>query len=385
MSATITPTIPALPNAIENAQALLAGMAAQTGTLTDYNSGSIIRQIASSLGAILEEQGVASTALVYQAIIYGAYTAYGITPLGATPATGQVIFTTSLGASPPPATQNVLIPAGTYIATDGGVQFQTTSTINLASGNSSVSVGVNAVASGVAGNVPASSILQILNGLPYPLYVINPLPTQGGANAETPNQTAARFAAAVALPGLASPLAVADAAIGVTVSGTGETCLYSTCYEPWIVGGSAATNLGFTVYVDNGTGSASNSLLAAVSSAINVSPQYRPAGVPWSVQAVGPVLAAVGVTGTLLPQYVSQSGAITGAIVSGIVNYFASLQFGQTCYQPQIAAAVANAAPGALNSLSITLQIYQTSPIITSIVPAATGRVILETLGMAIT
>jgi len=384
MSATISPTIPALPNAIETAQSLLASMAAQTGILTDYNSGSIIRQIAESLGAVMEEQGVSSTALVYQAIVYGAYAAYGIQPLSATAATGQITFWTSLNANPPAATQTVVIPAGTFVQTAGGVQFQTLNTAYLVSGATNVSTSIISISSGSIGNVPASSITQILNGLSYPLYVTNPVATLGGSNMESPNQTAARFAAAVALPGLASPLAVANAAIGVAVSGTGEICLYSTCYEPWIAGGSAAGNLGFQVYIDNGTGSASLSLIAAVTAAINSSPQYRPAGVPWSVQPVVPSYVSLGVTGQLLAQYESQLINISGAVVSGIYAYFSSLQFGQPAYQSQIAAAVANAVPSTLEALTVSLSLSGSLLSSPSIAPSNVGRIILSSLNVVL-
>ena len=374
MSGTITTTIPALPSAIQNAQSLLAAMAARTLVLTDLNPGSIIRTIAESEGAVIEEQGEQTSSLVYQAINYGAYSAFGIIPYSGSPATGQITFSTLFGGSAP-ATQNIPIPSGTIVQTPGGTQFQTLNNVVLVSGGKQVTVCIDAIIAGTGGNVAASAINQIINGLSYPLFCLNPTPTSGGANAELPSQTATRFAAAVALPGLCSPLAIANAAIGVVVSGTGEVCYYSALLEPWITGGPSAQNLGWILFVDNGTGSASTQLLAAVSAKIQAPPQYRDAGVPWGVSAAVPVTASVSVTGTLNTPYVGILSTVSGAIASGITNYFASLQFGQLAEQPQIAAAIGNAVPGVLSSLAVTL-----NAAVSAVVASPSGRVILSSL-----
>lgn len=378
MSGSITPSIPALPSAIENAQSLLAAMMARTSVITDLNAGSIIRTIAESNGAVVEEQGAEISALVYQAIIYGAYSAFGIFPLSGTSATGQVTFATMFGVSPPPATQNIPIPSGTIVQTPAGVQFQTLSNSVLASGATSVTVGVIAIIPGAGGNVGASAVSQIINNISYPLFIANPAPTSGGSNSELLSQTATRFAAAVTLPGLCSPLAIANAAIGVSAI-TGESVLYSTVYEPWILGGSAANNLGFILYIDNGTGSASTQLISTVTTFINSPPQYRDAGVPWSVQAANPVTAAVAVTGVLNSQYAGQLSTVSGAMASGITNYFASLQFDQLAEQPQIAAAIGNSVPGVLNSLAVTL-----NGGVSAVASSTSGRVILSSLAIGL-
>jgi Baseplate J-like protein len=344
------PTVPALPTAVQNAQAILAAMAALNGVLTDYNVGSIIRTTAESLGYVIEEQGAELVALAFQSIVYGAFAAYGIVPLSATASTGTVTFLTSTSSSPPPASQTVTIPAGTVVQTVGGTQFQTASTVNLTSGSTSVSVGVISLVPGAGSNVPASSIVQIANGLSYPLFVLNNSPTNGGAAAEPFSQTAGRFAAAVALPGLASPLAVADAAIGVTYSGTGEIVQYSSCWESGITSGIA----GFILYIDNGTGTASSGLVTAVQNFLNSGVGHRPVGVPYQVQPGSPIYASVNVTAGLYPQYEGTNATIVSLITSAVENYF-TLPFAGTAYQGQIAAVAGNAAIGQLDSLTVIL------------------------------
>jgi len=378
MSGSITPTVPALPSALQNTQALLSAIASRTQTITDLNPGSIIRTIAESQAAVIEEQGAEVSSLVYQSIIYGAYTAFGISPLSGTSATGNITFITSLSGTPPPVSQNVLIPSGVILQTPGGVQFQTLNYVTLPSGSTNISVGISCLIPGTQGNVAASAISQIINGLSYPLYCANQAPTSGGTNSELPSQTAARFAATVALPGLASPLAVANAAIGVVASGTGEICYYATCLEPWISNPTASA-LGFSLYVDNGTGSASTSLLSAVSAKINSSPQYRPAGVPWNLYAAVPVTSSVSVSGVMNSQYDSISGTISGAIASGITSYYSSLQFNVPAVQGQIAASIGNAVPGVLSSLSVQLNGGASA-----VVASPSGRVILSSLSIGL-
>lgn len=367
-------TVPALPTATQNAQAILAAMSALNGVLTDYNVGSIIRTISESLGYVIEEQGAELTAQAFQNIIYGAYSVYGIVPFSATFSSGNVTFLTSNNSNPPLASQNVVIPVGTVVQTAGGIQFQTVQPVTLLSGTTSATVGISALAPGSGSNVAASSIVQIANGLTYPLFVLNGAPTTGGNPSEAPAQTAARFAAAVSKPGLASPQAVANAAIGVTVTGTNEICLYSSVYESGITSGIA----GFVLYVDNGTGAASSGLISSVTNVLNAGSGYRPVGVPYVVSAVTPVYADVGVSGTLYPQYEGTNATVASAIVAGVQSYF-SLPFAATAYQGQIAAAAANAAPGQLSSLTVTLNTSASS------VSAGPGqRVILQSINTSI-
>ena len=87
-------TVPAPPLSPDVSAALLAFMSAQSGVLTDYNVGSQIRTLGEAIGSVVEIEEVENQALAYQAAIYGAYSAFGVTPLGATGAVGTVTFAT---------------------------------------------------------------------------------------------------------------------------------------------------------------------------------------------------------------------------------------------------------------------------------------------------
>ena len=305
-------------------------------------------------------------------MIYGAMASFGITPLGVSYATGMVEF-----ISPGPATQAVSIPVGTLIQTTGGVQFQTLSGVALASGSTYVNTGVIAVSGGTAGNVPASGITQILTGLSYPLSVTNPLPTAGGANAESLAGTLTRFAAAVAAPGLASPVAVANGAIGI--ANGPELVKFSNCYEPWVAS-SGVSGMGFTLYLDNGTGTASSGLISAVQAAISGTPGFRPAGVPYTILPATPNYATVTVSGAMLPQFDSASGTIMAAVSGALMNYVGGFVFNQTLYQGNLSAVVGNAGEGQLGSFSVVLSAASGASGISSISGSYSGRVVLSNL-----
>ncbi len=406
MSSTLSPTVAAAPSAVQSATQLLATMAALSGQATDYNQGGQLRTLAESAGSITEQEGIGAQVLALQALAYGAMSLFGIGQQVATPATGVYTFATALPVSAaPPVPQAIAIPSGTIVATAGGIQFLTTSSNTLPSGASSITVGIIAATPGAAGNVQASGISGApLTPVGWPLVGANPLATAGGANAGTQSLSLSQVAAKTASLGLSSPVAVANAPVGVTVTGTGETVAYAACYEPWLWAGSGAGSgtAGFTLFVDNGTGGASAALLAAVSAWIQGSVTqnqagFRPAGVPYVVSGVTPVYASVTVSGALTPGFLS-SGAVQTAVTSSVTAYFGALGISapsgtsyasgsviNAAYQPSIAAVAGDAGLGAFQSLTVNLY-YSGSSTAVPLVSGGIGtRVILSGLNVNIT
>jgi hypothetical protein len=379
---TLEPTVAAPPSTQDVASQLLASMAALSGVLTDYNSGSQIRTIAESIGSVVEMQGAWTQAAAAQALIYGAMGLLGISPYPVMPASGLAQFMTSTLASPPAATQNVFIPSGTIIQTPGGIQFSTTASGTLASGAATVLVPALAAVGGTTGNVPASGITQIVTGLLYPLFVTNPNVFSGGAPAEQFSQTLARFYSTVGAIPAASPYAIANAAIGVTSSGTGEVVRFATCYEPFAFAGSGAGSgtASWTLIIDNGTGSASASLIAAVTTFLNggisgTGKQYRDAGVPYTISGVIPTYAYVGISGMV--SSLSTDATVSGLMAAAVSGYF-TLPFGASGSAGLLTTAVGNSVLGLMDSLSVSL--YATSGMVTAvngISPPVSGRVVL--------
>jgi hypothetical protein len=381
MANTAEVTVAAPPSTIDVLEQVLAMMAGLSGVATDYNKGSQLRTMVEAQGATIEQQGVGMQTLVLQALVVGAMTLFNIAPEAAIQSVGTVTFATSNLPNPPPATQAVQIPVGTLVQTAGGIQFETTEAGTLQAGASSIDIPVQAVNGGANGNVAAGAINQLISGLSYPLQVSNAAPTADGADQQSASQGLSLLASKIASLLIGSPVAIANGVAGISASGTSETVQFSTVYEPWIVNNS--NEAGFTVYIDNGSGSASANLIAAVQSYLNGNqqanqPGNRPSGVPYGVQAVQPVFANVVVSGSL--NGLVSTAAVSGSMADAVQSYFA-LAFGEPAEQPQLSAAVSNAAVGSLTSLSVTLY-YASNP--TTAVSAVTGlpynRVVLQNL-----
>lgn len=388
-----TITVAAPPTTPDVASQILATMAVLSGVITDYNPGSQARTIAESVGAVVEQQGIWAQAQAYQALIYAALSLFKIAPGVAVAATGTVTFSTSRTAPYPGASQNVPLPAGTIVQTNGGIQFQTTTPVILSAGVGSIDVPVQAVNAGAAGNVAQGTVLVVVSGINYPLFVNNAAAMSGGADAPSVADSLALFAAEVAAIGLSTPVAIANAAIGVTYSS--EVVKYSTLYEPWIAAGSGAGSgvAGWQLYIDNGLGTASSGLIAAVDAVLRGGTTtggasdasgaigYRDAGVPYAIFAVTPTYALVGVSGTLIAG-VSQS-LVQDAIAQAVSGYF-TLPFGASAQQAVISATVANAALGSLSALTVSLYASGSITPVSTLTTSPSGRILLAPGGLSI-
>jgi hypothetical protein len=229
---------------------------------------------------------------------------------------------------------------------------------------------------------------QLISSVGYPLSVTNPNALSGGAPAATASNALALFTAKSNALGLASPVAIANAVIGVTGL-AGETVQYSSIFEPWLAAGSGVGSgqAGFTVFVDDGTGSASSTLLSNVGAFITgsqVSGQsgYRPAGVPFGVSGVVPLYVSVGVTGTLMPGF-ALATSVTSVATTQINDYFQQQGFGPTIEQAQLAAITANAALGFFTSLTVSLALTGSTAVQT-VTGGPSNRVILRTLTFSV-
>lgn len=98
-------------------------------------------------------------------------------------ATGYVTFGRGTAAS-----ETVIIPVGTQVFANlpsGIVYFQTTTTVAMAIGETSVMAPIEAVVAGTQGNVPAGSITNLAQPIPGVTTVTNQSPTDGGTDPES--------------------------------------------------------------------------------------------------------------------------------------------------------------------------------------------------------
>jgi hypothetical protein len=127
--------------------------------------------------------------------------------------------------------------------------------------------------------------------------------------------------------------------------------------------------------------------LSAVTSVLNGSfalneSGYRPAGVPYTVNAVVPVYASVSVSGTVL--IANQATLLQSSISNSITAFFGGNPFGASVTVSDLIAVVSNVSGNLLSSFGVTL--YDSSGTsVNSVTPLAYGRVILTQVNVSIT
>ena len=234
---------------------------------------------------------------------------YGLTRLPATQATGAVTFSRYSNTS------SALISLGALVkTTDGSQSFLVTMDVtnaawnatlqgySIAGGVSSVTVPVQAVTAGTGGNVQSNTITLIGTAISSVDTVTNALAFTNALNVESDAALKVRFAAYVA----SLPRATL-AAIGYAISSVQQTIYYqivenynhANTYTPGY----------FTVYIDDGTGSPSGTLLANVGTAVEA---YRGASITYGV--FGPTVLTANVAGTI-----TVASGYTGSAVKAAV------------------------------------------------------------------
>ena len=233
---------------------------------------------------------------------------FSLTREPAVPATGTVTFSALTVPSSP-----VAIPVGTIVKTsDLTVSFQTSAAASLPAGSSSVNVPVQAIIAGTSGNVAAGTISIISGALPRIDFVTNSLAFVNGIDQETDSAFRARFVNYINSRASGTPVAagyaISSVQQGLTWSIT-ENYTKSGAYKPG----------NYVIYVDDGSGNPSSTLIANVSAACDA---VRPVGATF--QIYGPTVVAANVnlgvdeaSGYTHAQAVAAAGvAVTNAINS---------------------------------------------------------------------
>lgn len=340
---------------------IVSGIAAATqsaaSSLLDFSVGSVLRALA---------QAVAGQLLWLQAIVLQVLTLtrastsvgadldswcadFGFTRLPARTATGQVAFSRFT------ATQQAVVPVGTTIQTSDGSQ---SFTVTLDTGNSaynaglggyvipvntaSVNVPVQAVSASTAGNVQAGSVTVITSPLSGVDTVTNSAAFLNGADAEPDADFRTRFVLYLASLSKATKSAIGAAVLGVQ-QGLNYTITENQNYN-------GTPNQGyFYVVVDDGTGQASNALLASVSTAIE---SVRPFTSNYGVFAPTPLTANVTMNVVPAPGYVEAT--VVGNVGVALTNFLNGLKLGVSVPYTQLAS-VAYAVPGVQNVTGVLL------------------------------
>lgn len=164
------------------------------GTLTDFNEGSEIRNLIEAFAVYAMGNEERINDLVYIMDILNADGEY-LDLLASQPqidmeriegveATGDVIFTVQNALL-----EELLVPAGTIVSAENGMDFETTTDNILVPGTLAMTCGVRAIDTGVDGNIPANTIITKIDGYDAidGFTVSNPNAFTGGMDFEEDN------------------------------------------------------------------------------------------------------------------------------------------------------------------------------------------------------
>ena len=325
--------------------------------LLDFSVGSILRAIAEgNAGVLLWLQSLiiqvltttrASTSVGSDLDTWMAD--YGLTRLPAAPATGAVTLSRFT------ASQQAVVSPGTVVATGDLTKRYTVTTdatnsawsaslggYVLAPGVASLSVPVQAVTPGSAGNVVIGAVSLIQTAINGVSTVTNGAPFAGGLDAESDAAFRIRFGLYVASLAKATKTAIAGAIASVQ-QGLSFTVTEATNYAGQNQAGS------FYVVVDDGSGSPPQSLLTAVATAIEA---IRPVGTSWAVFGPTVVLANPNLTVVAATGY--SHATVSAAVANAVGALISGLGLGVSLPYSQLAA-VAWGVPGVANITGVML------------------------------
>ncbi len=275
---------------------------------------------------------------------------FSLVRLPASASVGSVLFSRFT------PTQAALVPVGTLVRTADGTQSFVVSAVPtnpawsaaqngyvIAAGVASVSVPVVAVVAGAAGNVQAGVVTLLGSAIPGVDTVTNAAPFQGGLDAESDPAFRARFQAYINSRSLATP-----SAVGYAIASVQQGLDYTIQENVSPAGLSTMGN--FVVTVDDGSGSPSTTLLAAVTGAIDA---VRPVGTTYAVQPPGVLTANISLGITAAAN--SQLAVLVGTVGAAITSYVDALKLGQSLPLSRIVQLAYDADPGVSNVSGVTI------------------------------
>lgn len=158
---------------------------------TDLNVGSVERAHLESIALLLEENEQRMAMAVVAAIPEACFRAFGFDFLPPQQASGGVTFTAFVAP-----VADINIATGSQLLGPSGVVFQTTAPGAILAGQlTSANVPIQCVTAGVVGNVAQDSITRLVAPIAGVDSLTNSSRTMGGADTETADARAVRFAA----------------------------------------------------------------------------------------------------------------------------------------------------------------------------------------------
>lgn len=233
----------------------LANMIARQDKLTDFNEGSIIHTLLDTMARLMERAYTAIRQGYNEQLKILPYSPFGLSKKEGTYATGEVVFTRSSALSTATTIAKGAIVSG------GGLTFTTSEAATIAAGElDSDAVAATCDTVGSAGNVSAGTINAIDSVVSADVASVkNSAAFTGGCDEESDTEFYARFKAYIS--GLQGTNEYAVKAAALSVEGVKNAALLT--HNP-----PADGTYHFTVYIDDGSGGATDSLIEAVTEAI---------------------------------------------------------------------------------------------------------------------
>lgn len=329
-----------------------AAMQASASAALNFNTGSVLRAIVEANASValwMQWLLLQLLALTRASTSNGSdldswMADFSFARLPAVAATGAVTF-----ARYSTGTAALIVPGVQTKTIDGTQVFTvTTDTTNAAwnaslggyvmsASASSITVPIVAAVAGSGGNVAAGSIGLITSAIAGVDTVTNATALTNGLDAETDAAFRARFVTYIQTRSLATPLAV-----GYAVNSVQQGLTYSVIenYD----NGLTYHPGNFLVFVDDGSGAPSASLLAAVRLAVEA---VRPIGNTFAVFA--PTTLKANVSGTLTTAAGYIHADLVAAADNAVFAYIAALPMGAVLPVSRLAQVIYDVSPGITN------------------------------------
>ena len=339
-------------------QNMAAGVQGSAAQLIDLSVGSVLRALLEACASvalwmqwlILQVLSMTRAATSSGSDLDSWMADFSLARLPGARAVGQVICARYVAAA-----TVVTVPVGANVTTSDGTQSFTvvaqssnpawngSDGFTLASGVASVTVPVQAVNPGLAGNVLPGMIGLLATAIPGIDTVSNALIFSGGVDAESDAAFRARFQLYINSRSLATATAVEFAIASVQ-----QGLRYAVLENVDTLGNPSPGN--FCVVVDDGTGAPPGALLASVSAAVEA---VRPIGTTYSVR--GPATINIEVAMSAAISNTQNAAQIALSIQQNVLSWIAALPIGGTLALSKIEALAHGTDPSVVSVTGTTI------------------------------
>lgn len=314
--------------------------------LTDFTTGSVIRSFIETVAKQIQRLETNTFEGILDGVSVGTYQNFNFTRLPATFASGLITFNAT------PQTSPQTIPANTVVQVPNtNLTYTSNQNTILPANATSVQVLCTSNVLGSAGNTPENTITQLVSAVPNITSITNNAPIINGDDQESDAARISRFQNYILSLSRGTIIALESAAQNVNLTDANGNILekvsQALVVEPFLTDSGKPIGQ-IQIYVDNGSGTASSTLVNQVSNVIFgyvdsngfEHPGYLAAGVEAKVIAVTPF--TVNVTCTLTLQPGANAGTVSTNAQTAMTTYIQSLTISQPVLIAQLTSAAIN-------------------------------------------